>query len=149
MLSAAHSIFLGCPGSPLLLLKIQHDCTRAHKIQEDSGTLPEKRFFNQLRNKLNGDKTTTGLLSTGIEHLNQKACLTLLSPQSYLVHRRMRSSVDSMVISIIFCKRLQWRECDRNVYMFSPHSRGCQFPNQEFTLRGDHLTFYWKGHIQR
>ena len=52
----------------------------------------------------------------------------------------------SMIMSVIFFKMLQLRDCDRNVYIFNLHSRGCQFPNQEFTLRGDHLTFYPKGH---
>ena len=32
------------------------------------------------------------------------------------------------------------------MYIFNLHSRGCQFPNQEFSLQGDHLTFYPKGH---
>lgn len=54
--------------------------------------------------------------------------------------------VGSMIMSVIFFKMLQLRDCDRNVYIFNLHSRGCQFPNQEFTLWGDHLTFYLKGH---
>lgn len=32
------------------------------------------------------------------------------------------------------------------MYIFNLHSRGCQFPNQEFSLQGDHLTFYPKYH---
>lgn len=32
------------------------------------------------------------------------------------------------------------------MYIFNLHSRGCQFPNQEFSLQGDRLTFYRKDH---